>query len=305
MASKFLRQYLLSVTSAQGEEINITDPISVEFEITRQNLASLNTATFTVYNLAERTRMAIFHDIYDISKYLPVVFYAGYNYGSEETNTFLAQCFKGHIKQAYSVREGSNYKTVIECWDGGTALNSSFTSQTVPSGNPVKSILNNLIGSMANIAGAVIGNQFEDVSQRATTLFGAPVDIANKISGGNFYIDNQTAFAMKRDEVIDGTLNVIDNRVGILESPRRTGTQIEVTTTFEPRYVPSQQVLLNSTVTPIYNGQYKITGISHQGIISDAVGGDLRTNLTLTGFVISDVIKTNVSDYFKQISAAQ
>lgn len=304
MASKFLRQYLLSVTSAQGEEINITDPITVEFEITRQNLASLNTATFTVYNLAERTRMAIFHDLYDISTYLPVIFYAGYYTQTPKLDSFLAQCFKGHIKQAYSVREGSNYKTVIECWDGGTALNSSFTSQTVPAGQPIRSMLNNLVGSMANIAGAVIGDNFQEISQRATTFFGAPVDLANKLTGGNFYIDNQTAFAMKRDEAIEGTLNVIDNRIGILESPRRTGTQIEVTTTFEPRYVPSQQVLLNSTVTPIYNGQYKITGITHQGIISEAVNGDLRTNLILLGTTISDIIKNNISDYFKQISAA-
>lgn len=303
MASKFLRQYLLSVTSAQGVEINITDPITVEFEITRQNLASLNTATFTVYNLAEPTRMAIFHDLYDISTYLPVIFYAGYYTQTPDTDSFLAQCFKGHIKQAYSVREGQNYKTIIECWDGGTALNSSFTSQTVPAGNSIKTILNSMIGNMANIAGSVIGNQFEETTQRSTTLFGAPVDLATKLTDNNFYIDNQTAFALKRDEAIDGELNVIDNSVGILESPKRTGTQIEVTTTFEPRYVPSQQVLLNSTVTPIYNGQYKITGITHQGIISEAVSGDLRTNLILLGTTISDIIKTNIRDYFKTIAA--
>jgi hypothetical protein len=304
MARKFVRQYLLSVTSAQGEEINIVDPITLEFTVTRQNLASLNTATFTVYNLAERTRMSIFHDLYDTAKYLPVIFYAGYSYGTEETNTFLAQCFKGHIKQAYSVREGPNYKTIIECWDGGTALNNSFVSQTAPAGNPIKSLVQNLTSSMLNIGGAIIGDQFNQTTQRATTLFGAPVDLANKLTGGNFYIDSQTAFALGKDEAITGTLNIIDSSVGILEAPTRTGTQVEVTTLFEPRYVPSQEVILQSDAIPVYNGQYKLTGITHSGTISEAVCGELKTALTLSGLTINNIIKSNISEYFKTISAA-
>jgi hypothetical protein len=304
MARKFVRQYILSVTTDQGEQITITNPLTLDFNITRQNLASLNTATFTIYNLKERTRMSIFHDLYDLSNYLPVTFYAGYKYGSKETDTLLAQCFKGHVKQAYSVRDGPNYKTIIECWDGGTALNTSFVSQTTPAGNPLKQLLTDLVGSMKNIVGGVVSDAFNQTSQRATTIFGPPVDLANQLTGGNFYIDSQTAFAIKNNEAIQGTINYIDSSIGIVDVPKRTGTQIDVTTIFEPRYIPSQEVILKSTSIPVYNGQYKITGINHSGTISDAVSSELKTSLTLSGLTINNIIKTNISEYFKTISAA-
>ena len=287
------------VTSPQGEEIRIQNPITVEFEIIRQNLASLNTATFTVYNLTERTRMKIFHDLYDVSTYLPVSFYAGYSYGTAETNTYAARCFMGHVKQAYSYRQGSDYKTVIECWDGGTALNNSFVSQTLPGGSNNKNIIQNLAQGMANMVGAVVSDAFDSVNNRATTLFGNPFDLLGKLTNKNFYVDNQTGFALTTNEAINGTLNYIDDKIGILDSPKRTGTVVDVTTVFEPRYVPSQEVILTSASQPVLNGQYKLTGIQHRGIISDAVNGDCTTSLTLSGLNIQKIIKTNIANYFK------
>jgi hypothetical protein len=299
MARKFIRQYQLMVTSPQGEEIRIQNPITVEFDITRKNLASLNTATFTVYNLSERTRMKIFHDLYDTSTYLPVAFYAGYVYGSQETNTYAAQCFRGHVKQAYSYREGCDYKTVIECWDGGTALNNSFVSQTLPSGAKQQDVIKNLAQGMLNIVGSVVSDAFNTISNRATTLFGNPFDLLGKLTNNNFYVDSQTAFALKPDEAIKGTLNVIDETIGIVDSPKRTGTVVEVATIFEPRYVPSQEVILTSSTQLVLNGQYKLTGIQHRGIISDAVNGDCTTMLTLSALNIRKIITTNISNYFK------
>jgi hypothetical protein len=298
MARKFIRQYVLTVTSGTGKLYTIKNPITVDFNITRQNLASLNTATFTLYNLKPQTRADLFHDLYDTSQFLPVKFFAGYGYLTSETDNFIAQCFNGHVKQAYSYRDGSDYKTVIECWDGGTALNNSFISMTMPAETSFKSILQNLASNMLNIAGAVISDKFSEITGRATTLFGSPFDIANKLTGNNFYVDNQTAFALKIDDALVGSLNVIDNSIGILDTPKRTGTQVEVTTMFEPRYGVSQEVLLKSASNPILNGQYKLTGMVHSGVISDAVSGDCKTQLTLTNLDINNLIKANINNYF-------
>lgn len=43
----------------------------------------------------------------------------------------------------------------------------------------------------------------------------------------------------------------------------------------------SQVLELNSSVQKVYNGQYKVIGIKHQGIISEAVGGQLITTLNM------------------------
>jgi hypothetical protein len=167
----------------------------------------------------------------------------------------------------------------------------------MPAPVSLKSILQNLASNMLNIAGAVISDKFSAITERASTLFGSPFDIASKLTGNNFYVDNQIAYALKIDDALVGSLNVIDNTIGILDTPKRTGTLVEVTTMFEPRYAVSQEVLLKSSSQPILNGQYKLTGMTHSGIISDSVSGDCKTQLILTNLEITNLIKQNISNY--------
>ena len=64
--SKFQRKYELTLETATGSTITITDPLTLEFSITRDTLASANTADFRIFNLGEFLQylvgsMEVFH----------------------------------------------------------------------------------------------------------------------------------------------------------------------------------------------------------------------------------------------------
>ena len=84
-------------------------PLTVDFEISRNTLASANTGRFRIYNLQENTRKQIFHDRYDTLNYRRVAFNAGY-----QDQRPLPLAFQGNIIQAYSVRQGSEWVSEIE-----------------------------------------------------------------------------------------------------------------------------------------------------------------------------------------------
>src|SRR5574338_301365 len=133
---KFGRNYRLSVTSARGNVLIdfAENPFTIEFDIKRSNQQSTNVASLRIYNLSERTRNIIRKDEYTydgtFATRLGVQFDAGYG-------KTLSTCFKGSANRAWSVREGVNWITQIEAFDGGDSLVNSKTNQTLASGTPL------------------------------------------------------------------------------------------------------------------------------------------------------------------------
>jgi len=293
---KFNRIYNLKLTTSTNEIVEIKNPITCELTISRKNLASLNTANFVIYNLNQTTRNKIYKDIFDLQIVKPIEFWAGYKY---DKTTFLSRCFAGEIKQAYSVRDGCDYKTFIECWDGGKAASMGILGLTMPSGTSIKTQIIRLAQSMPNIIGAVVSDQFKGTSARGTTFLGNQLDALSQLTEGCTYIDNQTVYCLKQDDVLQGEVETIDKSFGLLDTPQRSQTLVELSMLFEPRLFPSQKVTVISDVEAIYNGTYKLTGIDHTGIISDAVNGELKTKVTLLNVDIRNVIRQNIINYLK------
>lgn len=297
MANKFQRRFILRLQTYDNQTLQIENPLTCEFNITRQNLVSCNTANFTIYNLSEKTRNRIFHDLYDLENFKAIEFWAGYGYG--ETNSFLARCFYGGIKQAYSVRDGANFKTLIEAADGLVAAATGFISQTVGTEQSFKDILLQTMNTMPTINNATVGDGFDDKPIRPVTLFGNQFEILNLLSRNTFYVDSQDAYILNNKESLEGFINRIDDNMGLLDTPQKSQTMIDLSVLFEPRLVPSQYIELNSKTLPLYNGKYKIVALNHTGIISDAIGGDARTKVTLLNLEVNKIIKTNITNYFK------
>lgn len=126
--NKFGRIYSLSVEVAGGQKVAIELPYTVEFEVRRENLSSSQDATITVYNLGERLRDLIYKDQYNTTEFRAVQLRAGY----EDLGAPLI--FNGTIRQAYSYREGVDFKTVIDAYDGAYMMANSYTTQTFGSG---------------------------------------------------------------------------------------------------------------------------------------------------------------------------
>lgn len=271
---KFDRKYTLSIEVAGGQNVTLELPLSVEFTIERNSLASANTATFRIFNLGEKTRNLIYFDRYNITEFRAIQFRAGYK-------DFAPLIFNGTVRQAYSYRTGVDMITEIEAYDGGFPMVNGFTSMTIGSGNTAAQVLRSLAASLPGITASPIIGTFNTINSRGEVLFGPTWDLINQKSNGLATIDNGQVKALQNNEVIEGEIPLIDSSTGLLGSPRRSDALLEFDLLFEPRLTVGQVLDLKSTTNPIFNGRYKVMGFSHRGIISPAVAGDAVTSVSL------------------------
>ncbi len=257
-------------------------PLTLEFDVTRNTFASANTARFTVYNLGERSRRQIFHDLYDISDiaaYRQVILQAGYE---SEGSTPLATIFQGNIKSAYSFKHKENWTTVIDCFDGGFGIINGQVSLSVAPKWDINQVVRQLAASMPNVAVGTVDLPSVP-SARGLSLFGNAWDIVRRMSGNNTaFIDSEKVNVVAQGTYISPPegIPLIDSETGLLGTPRKLGKLVEVDMIFEPRIVVNQLVELASQES-YYNGEYAVMGIHHHGTISGAVCGDAITTLSL------------------------
>jgi hypothetical protein len=304
MALKLNREYLLDVETVTDSHIHIERPFTIEFSVSRDNLAGASRASITVYNLSEGTRNQLFKDRYDqqLIRRRAVQLSAGYEdqkqlapevTGPEQLTAsqissismVLPMIFNGELWSCYSMRQGTEFRTQMDCYDGGAAYRESFTSGTeglAPAGISIGQFVGDLAKTLPGISGVTVGPSFNaEATTRGLSVFGNTVDIIRDLTGGHFFIDNGHAYILDDGEVIPGDLPVIDSSAGLLGSPVRSETNIEITMLFEPRLRVGQLITLKSTTAKFFNGDFKVVGLRHQGIISESVGGQCTTMATL------------------------
>jgi hypothetical protein len=282
MSNKFNREYILKIEIDNNKYIEIKSPFTLEFNIVRNNLAATNTGNFVVYNLNQANRSKIYKDINDFGQMKAIQLFAGYNDGKSQI--LLPRCFNGEIRKAFSNRVGPDFKTTIEAYDGTIAMNSDKgnTNITLPAGTSQNKAIETIAAGMTGIMSKTIGRNFTDLSARALPLTGNPMDSLTQITQNKAYIDSGNLYALDESEVVAGEIRLINADNGLLGTPRKQQTLVEIEMLFEPRLVPSQLIELQSLTEKRFNGTYKITGITHKGVISGAIGGDCRTNVTMT-----------------------
>lgn len=249
-------------------------PFSCEFAITRNLLASANTATFRIYNLAERSRNRVYKDQYNLLEYRAIQFWAGYL-------NEPPLVFNGNVKQAWSYRHSGakDVITEIEAYEGYAMVN-GFTSQTLSSGQSYAGILESLSNDLPYLDSAVIGT-VEGNAMRGTALFGNTWKLIQNYSKGRAAIDNNRMLVLQPNECIPGDILVINASTGLLGSPYRSNAMVEFEMMFTPQLKVGQIVKLESQINTLLNGFYKVMGFSHYGLISPSVAGDARTTVQL------------------------
>lgn len=280
MSNKFGKTFRLTIQTNDNynEAIVIEPPFTVEFDINRDFEAQANTGDFKIYNLHPKTRKRIFQDLFNLSVDRKVIFEAGYN-------NKLSTLFYGTLKSAYSSRSGTEIITELNCWDEGFgSLTTAFINKTYSAGWTKRDIIKAQMLKLSKEQGVQMGEvgQFDTTQQpRGIALFGQSAIILDKMSGGYMFIDNNKIHVLQYHEVIDGLVPVIDSSTGLLGTPKRQDAKITVDCIFEPRILVAQMVEIKSNVQDEYNGQYKVMGIHHSGIISETVAGDCKTELQL------------------------
>lgn len=277
---KFGRTYTLSIQTPNpgahggpdvGGIIVITLPFTVEFDITRNTLTSANVCQLRVYNLGLQKRNQIRFNSSDYGTFRAIEFRAGYGKNPPVV-------FSGNISQAWSVREGVNFITQIECYDGGFAFNNGVTNTQFPAGTPQRAVIRSLAGSLPNIAVGAIGN-YPGTLSRGNSYNGNTADILGELTGGGFFVDSGKANALGTNEFIDAPsgITLINSQSGLLGTPVLEQTIVRFDMIFEPALAAGQKIRLDSITEANFNRDYKTTGVKHRGMISESVCGQAIT----------------------------
>ncbi|MBW1812135.1 MAG: hypothetical protein JRJ39_00305 [Deltaproteobacteria bacterium] len=271
---KFQREYSLSIETADGSLVTIESPLTLEFNIERNTLASANTANFRILNLGELTRQRIYKSKFDISIFRSIELKAGY---AGEAPVI----FSGNVLEAFSYREeGSvNTYTDISCYDGGFDIVNSYSSFAVNAGKK-KKVIERLAGDFPHVRKGLF-SEFEGESLRGRSIMGNTFKLLTGETLDGSYIDNGVVNGLLDNDCLLGDILSIESSTGLLGSPKRADTLLIVEILFEPKLKVGQRVELNSQTERNFNGIYKVSGIHHSGTISGAVGGKCKTIASL------------------------
>jgi len=271
--AKFGRTYrLTSESNVDSEAIVIEPPISIQFNLNRSTMASLNNCQIRILNLSQLTRSKIFQDRFNLSKRKKVILQAGYEK--------LSTIFVGDIFMADSYRQGNDIITFIDARDGGFDSSGTLTNKTIQKGTTVKSAIEEMIKQFSNIKQGKIGT-VEGEFKRPVVLDGNTFELIKKYTDDKAFIDLEKVNILQDNETITGEIALINSETGLLGVPRRNDSFLTIDTLFEPRITMGQVLAIESTIQPEYDGQYKVIGVNHAGTISESIGGSVKSRFSL------------------------
>lgn len=282
---KFGRAYKLEVQTANGNILTVELPFTIEFDIIRNTLTSANVCQIRVYNLSAVNRNQIRFNISDYGQFRLVRLSAGYG-------KRLVKIFEGNVSQAWSVREGTNFITQIESYDGGFAFNNGFINRQYAAGTPIKQALTDMAANgLPNVSPGAVGD-YPGTLSRSNSYSGNTASILSELTGGGFFVDTGKSYLLRTNEYIeDGGVLVINSETGLLGTPILEQTIVRFDMIFEPALNVGRKIRLSSLTEGNFNGEYKVTSIKHRGMISESVAGSVIT----TGEFFYNKLLTGVS----------
>lgn len=273
---KLFRQYRLTIQKVDefgfpiDDVITITSPITAHFSVNRSLFAEVNTLDIELYNLEPNTYKQLFFDYFN-RKYRRVVLEAGY------ITTGMSIIFIGDMWSCYTSREGTETITKIHCIVGLKALQQH--TDTTLAGINRDMVLAKAAEDMALKVKIYSGDN--TVFDRPQAISGNSMAVAQKYSGNNAFIDNDSLVILNDTDAIKGDVPLINDESGLLEVPQHEDAILSVKIIFEPRIIIGQIIEINSRIMPMFNGQYKVYGIKHEGVISGAESGKVVTTLEM------------------------
>lgn len=266
----FYRDYELKI-AVNGTMITIKPEIRVAFNAVKVNDATLGKSRLIIYNLKESTRLALNKDASQ-AKRIHVSLSIGYD-------GRLQKLFSGDIYTCSSVRQGNDFITSMEIYDGGYDYFNSFTAKTVRTkGQAITSILED----MPNTDKGKI-TQLQELLRPKVLVGNTFKCIRNLISSNErYYIDNGQLFIVKNEEVISGHEPIVSARTGLLNTPKREFSKVTFDTMLNPALRLSGKCVIDSKYDPHLNGLYRIFSINYVG---DYGGQDWRQ--TVEAYLIS------------------
>lgn len=277
LQNKFQCHYKLTLQwndNGQDYIAVVTDPVSIQFQVSKALFQSTNTATITIYNLDGSTRESIYQDrlIFETNKRKMLTLEAGYG------DTLTMVCL-GYIQQCYSERIGTDFITTIEVLDPD--ILSEYTSVTFEAGTSFEEAYNYLASQLPSLKIGELG-QLKGEFKTPVIFDGNAFVAINKLTGGHTFIDNGVINTLNDNETLSNyDAYLIASETGLLGTPKRYDAVLEINMLFEPTIRIGQMVEIQSETQSRFNGQYKVLGYTHQCTISEAECGNRTTTLQL------------------------
>lgn len=273
-----------SIKNSTPDTIRIKNPITIDFSIHRRAMASSNVANIKIYNLSEATRNLLYKDFTDFLCMRKITLRAGY----EEP---LPIILEGNVLWCISYRMAgsTDFITEIEAFDYSFATVNSYSKISRQNKIQKQEIVDQLVKDIC-----AMGPQEARVRRGAIRTFAG--EVYNSVMMGNSwellrqwtdhscFIDNGTLNILNDNEYFGDTAFLIDSFSGLLGTPKRSEGYVEVEMLFEPSILIGQMARLDSESQTMFNGDYKVVGILHEGRISGAMGGSCSTKVSLWNF---------------------
>lgn len=279
MFDRFGRKYELKIITLDDKEITITPELRITFDVTKSIKGSLNKATVQIYNLSQTNRDKIKKDEDEKKEgatetkpkdenskrelppdYMQFELKAGYSK--------IETIFKGAISIAKSKREGANFVTTIEAYDGLYDLKNSYTSKVVK-GN----VSSQIIQDMPTVKQGKITEQNPLLRPRVLVGNSFKLIEQNLEENETFYIDDGVIHIIKDKEVTSSYIPLVSAATGLLNSPDLAEKEVFFETQMNPLIKIGCLIQLESLYEKRLNGIYKVNTIHYTG---DYAGSDWK-----------------------------
>lgn len=295
------------VTYDPGDYIIIRPPITIEFSINRQAYASSNQANIKVYNLSPKTRSEVFRDrnsfynpnpnvaISENNQPRDVMLFAGYASEGGQSLMFKGQMFYGHTQ-----RRGTDFITELECQDPAIYQYAAMSNVSIPKtelaakkkSDMILQFVKDMYGGVPPKAIISPSVQAADYANTANAKRGiarkkSAMDLAKEAmtdSNGHkcFFIDNGTPVAIGFGEAyVNPALTIITPETGLLNIPMKSEYIVAAQLMMEPRLLVGQALRVDGYQDSEYNGDYKVVGVQHNGMISGTHDSPTTTTASL------------------------
>lgn len=298
---KYKRTYTLyyRYDAYNNKWLRVTLPVSIDFDISRNNLSSTNNATFTLYNLSQQVRDLMYRDPLDVGRpfnpketgfieisnkdkritenmgnmkdedisklrnYIEV--WMGY-----ESIGIEYMVFAGAVLSAFSYKQGVDYLTEISAYSINLRDPQTYYSYVAKAGTTKGSAIRYIATQLAGIHEIHIDPEIDnEVLEEDTVMMGTAEEIISKYMGYKPFVDNYNLAIFSDKSILKDKPLIIDQNSGLLASPRRTQNGVSISMLFEPLLQVGLPVQLNAEIEATYNDTlFAVTGFKHSGSIS-------------------------------------
>lgn len=289
---KFQCHYKLTLSWFDNEnpmQAVITDPISIQFNISKVMQGSSNNSRIVVYNMDAGTREYMYQDVMLLNESINKMVTLEAGYGDN-----LTLVLYGRVVECHSVRQGTDMITTIDVIDPD--ILTEHTGVTFEPNTTFQEAYSYMASQFPNLSQGDCGN-IDGVFKVPTVFDGNSFVVINKLTGGHTFVDNGKLVTLNDNETLsDYGCYYIASETGFLETPKRYDGVLEITMLFEPTIRMGQMVEIKSETRSRFDGQYKVIGINHNCTISGADCGTRITTLQLQYIQVLENSNVNITN---------